>query len=99
MKVVALASAVAALAAAATALRPGPVVHNRRQTKGPAVQISPRQLPAEPTGVQTIVSPNGVNITFKEPGKQGICETTPGVNSYSGFVNLAPDVHSFFYFC
>ena len=57
-----------------------------------------RQLPAEPTGVQTIISPNGINITYKEPGKAGVCETTPGVNSYAGFVNLAPDVHSFFWF-
>lgn len=77
--------------------RPGPWVHSKRST-GPRFQIHPRQLPAEPTGVQTIVSPNGVNITYKEPGKEGFCETTPGVNSYSGFVNLAPDVHSFFYF-
>ena len=58
----------------------------------------PRQLPAEPTGVKTIISPNGFNITYKEPGKDGVCETTPGVNSYSGFVNLAEDVHTFFWF-
>ena len=99
MKVTTLASAAALLVAGASAIKPGPVVHNRRKAGGPKLQISPRQLPAEPTGVQTIVSPNGVNITYKEPGKEGICETTPGVNSYSGFVNLAPDVHSFFYFC
>ena len=57
-----------------------------------------RQVPAEPTGVKTIISPNGINITYKEPGTEGVCETTPGVNSYSGFVNLAPNVHSFFWF-
>lgn len=77
--------------------RPGPWAHSKR-SKGPRIQILPRQLPAEPTGIQTITSPNGVEITYKEPGKAGFCETTPGVNSYSGFVNLAPDVHSFFYF-
>ena len=99
MKVVKIASAAALLAAGVTALKPGPVVHDRRRSKGPAVQLSPRQLPAEPTGVQTIVSPNGVNITYKQPGQAGICETTPGVNSYAGFVNLAPDVHSFFWLC
>lgn len=77
--------------------RPGPWVHTKR-SKGPRMQIHPRQLPAEPTGVKTIKSPNGATITYKEPGKAGFCETTPGVNSYSGFVNLAPDVHSFFYF-
>lgn len=61
-------------------------------------RLRPRQLPAEPTDVQTIITPNGFNITYKEPGKEGVCETTPGVNSYSGFVNLAPDVHTFFWF-
>ena len=69
-----------------------------RRTKGPAFKLKPRQLPAEPTGVKTIMSPNGANITYKMPGKDGVCETTPGVNSYSGFVNLAPDVHVFFWF-
>lgn len=58
-------------------------------------RLAPRQLPAEPTGVKTIITPGGTNITYKEPG---ICETTPGVKSYAGFVNLAPDVHSFFWF-
>ncbi|RMZ83362.1 hypothetical protein DV737_g1652, partial [Chaetothyriales sp. CBS 132003] len=77
------------------AFKKGPVAQSRRQPKGPAIQLSPRQLPAEPTGVKTIISPSGVNITYKEPG---ICETTPGVKSYTGFVNLAPDVHSFFWF-
>lgn len=89
----------------------GPTARSR-PTK-PKIQLSPRQLPAAPTDVQTIISPNGVNITYKEPGKEGICETTPGVslvpafifqnlisqvNSYAGFINLAPDVHSFFWF-
>jgi hypothetical protein len=57
-----------------------------------------RQLPIDPTGVTTITSPNNVTIRYKEPGKAGICETTPGVNSYSGFIDLAPDVHAFFWF-
>ncbi|RMZ92709.1 hypothetical protein DV736_g1, partial [Chaetothyriales sp. CBS 134916] len=95
MKLLALASAAALLTVGATAFKKGPVAQSRRQSKGPAIQLSPRQLPAEPTGVKTIISPSGVNITYKEPG---ICETTPGVKSYSGFVNLAPDVHSFFWF-
>ncbi|RMZ81465.1 hypothetical protein DV738_g2273, partial [Chaetothyriales sp. CBS 135597] len=95
MKLLALASAAALLAAEATAFKKGPVAHSRRQPNGPVVQLSPRQLPAEPEGVKTIISPRGVNITFKEPE---ICETTPGVKSYSGFINLAPDVHSFFWF-
>ena len=37
-----------------------------------------RGLPKEPTGVQTITSPNGIQIRYKEPGKDGVCETTPG---------------------
>ena len=86
-----------ALAATASAVK-GPKVHSRRNPKGPALQVLPRQLPLEPTGIQTLITPNGVNITYKQPGKEGVCETTPGVNSYSGFVNLAPDVHSFFWF-
>lgn len=57
-----------------------------------------RQLPAEPTGVTTISSPGGAQIRFKQPGKDGICETTPGVKSYSGYVDLAPDSHTFFWF-
>lgn len=64
----------------------------------PKLLKSPRQLPAEPTGVTTIHSPNNVTIRYKEPGKEGVCETTPGVNSYSGFIDLAPDVHAFFWF-
>ena len=56
-----------------------------------------RTLPAEPTGVKTIKSPNGVEIRYKEPGKEGVCETTPGVNSYSGYVDLNDTTHMFFW--
>ena len=64
----------------------------------PTVLKSTRQLPAEPTGVTTITSPSGTKIRYKQPGKHGICETTPGVNSYSGYIDLAPNVHAFFWF-
>ena len=57
-----------------------------------------RTLPAEPTGVKTIKSPNGVEIRYKEPGKDGVCETTPGVNSYSGYVSLNETTNMFFWF-
>ncbi|KAF2969562.1 hypothetical protein GQX73_g3995 [Xylaria multiplex] len=57
-----------------------------------------RQVPAEPTGVKTIKSPGGVTIRYKEPGKEGVCETTPGVNSYSGYVDLDANTHMFFWF-
>lgn len=60
--------------------------------------FSPRQLPAPVQGLTTITSPSGVTIRYKEPGKAGICETTPGVNSYTGYIDLAPDSHTFFWF-
>ena len=47
-----------------------------------------RQLPANATGVTTITAPSGAQIRFKEPGKDGVCETTPGVNSYAGYIDL-----------
>lgn len=54
-----------------------------------------RQLPEEPTGIKTIETDNNVTIRYKEPK---ICETTEGVKSYSGYVDLAPDSHTFFWF-
>lgn len=60
--------------------------------------FGPRQLPAPVQGLTTITSPSGVTIRYKEPGKAGICETTPGVNSYTGYIDLAPDSHTFFWF-
>ena len=61
-------------------------------------RLDPRQLPVNATGVKTITAPSGAQIRYKEPGKEGVCETTPGVNSYSGYIDLAPDVHTFFWF-
>lgn len=57
-----------------------------------------RQLPADPMGVKTIHTPSNVTLRYKEPGKDGVCETTPGVNSYSGYIDIAPDMHTFFWF-
>ena len=69
------------------------------QTAGAAsMKHHPRQVPANATGVTTITSPSGVQIRYKEPGNDGFCETTPGVKSYSGYIDLAPDAHTFFYF-
>ena len=56
-----------------------------------------RQIPADPTGVTTVTAPSGAQIRYKEPGKSGFCETTEGVNSYSGYVDLDPQTHMFFY--
>lgn len=61
--------------------------------------FKPRQLPAEVKGLKTITAPSGAQIRYKEPGKEaGICETTPDVNSYTGYIDLAPDSHTFFWF-
>jgi hypothetical protein len=60
--------------------------------------LSERQLPANAIGVTTITSPGGATIRYKEPGKDGVCETTPGVNSYSGYVDLDENTHMFFWF-
>lgn len=46
-----------------------------------ASTLPKRQVPADPTGVTTITSPNGATIRYKQPGLDGVCETTPGVNS------------------
>ncbi|KAK1671470.1 Alpha/Beta hydrolase protein [Colletotrichum godetiae] len=60
--------------------------------------LPPRQAPGAAQGVTTITSPGGSTIRYKQPGKDGICETTPGVNSYSGYIDIAPNVHVFFWF-
>ncbi|KAF1930030.1 carboxypeptidase S1 [Didymella exigua CBS 183.55] len=52
-------------------------------------------LPKETSDYKTASAPNNVTIRYKNPG---ICETTPGVDSYSGYVDLSPDVHVFYWF-
>ncbi|KAK5132829.1 hypothetical protein LTR08_008631 [Meristemomyces frigidus] len=46
-------------------------------------------FPPKPEGVTTLSSKlhPGISISYKEPG---ICETTPGVKSYAGYVHLPP---------
>lgn len=64
-----------------------------------AVAIYPpfeeRGLPANATDVKVIRSPQGVEIRYKEPE---ICETTPGVTSYSGYVSLNETTNVFYWF-
>jgi carboxypeptidase C (cathepsin A) len=55
-------------------------------------------LPAEITDYKTITTPRGVTIRYKEPGKDGVCETSPDVNSYSGYIDISEDEHVFFWF-
>ncbi|KAF1946548.1 alpha/beta-hydrolase [Clathrospora elynae] len=52
-------------------------------------------LPKEVHDYKNATAPNNVTIRYKNPG---ICETTPGVDSYSGYVDLTPDVHVFYWF-
>ena len=67
-----------------------------RRSYGPVLER--RQVPAEPTNVTTITSPSGATLRYKEPGNEGVCETTPGVKSYSGYVDLNATTHMFFWF-
>ncbi|OCT51282.1 Carboxypeptidase S1 B [Cladophialophora carrionii] len=52
---------------------------------------SGQYFPAAPKNVTVVRSQvqDGVSISFKE---SSICETTPGVRSYAGYVHLPPDV-------
>ena len=53
------------------------------------------QLPAEVTDLKIVTGPDGRTLRFREPG---LCETTEGVKSYSGFIDIAEDKHLFFWF-
>ena len=55
-------------------------------------------FPKPATGLKEFTTPTGVKIRYKEPGKAGVCETTEDVDSYSGYIDLAPNVHMFFWF-
>jgi carboxypeptidase C (cathepsin A) len=61
-------------------------------------KLHKRGPPANATGVQTLVTPQNITLRYKEPGKEGVCETTPGVKSYSGYIDLDADHHTFFWF-
>ena len=53
------------------------------------------QLPAIVTDLKTLDLEDGTSLRYKEPG---ICETTEGVKSYAGFLDIAEDKHLFFWF-
>lgn len=54
-----------------------------------------RGAPEQPKDVKYVKSPNGAGIGYK--ATTGVCETTPGVKSYSGYIDVKPDVHMFFW--
>jgi hypothetical protein len=60
--------------------------------------LEERGVPANATGVTTITSPQGASIRFKQPGKAGVCETTPGVDDYAGYISLNEKTNMFFWF-
>ncbi|KAL5342909.1 Alpha/Beta hydrolase protein [Aspergillus crustosus] len=51
--------------------------------------VAAQYFPPTPEGLKVVQSKHqkGVTISYKAPG---ICETTPGVKSYSGYVHLPP---------
>ncbi|KAL1636935.1 hypothetical protein SLS58_009541 [Diplodia intermedia] len=57
-----------------------------------------RQVPADPTGVQEVVSPGGAKVTYKQPGKAGVCETAEGVDDYAGYISLNDRYNVFYWF-
>ncbi|KAL5360366.1 Alpha/Beta hydrolase protein [Aspergillus floccosus] len=56
---------------------------------GLAGAVAGQYFPPTPEGLKVVHSKHekGVKISYKEPG---VCETTPGVKSYSGYVHLPP---------
>ena len=57
--------------------------------------ITYAQLPAEVTDLTTITGDNGTSVRYKI---NELCETAPGVKSYSGYIDIADDKHLFFFF-
>lgn len=60
--------------------------------------LDERGIPKDPTGVRTIKSKQGAEIRFKQPGKEGICETMEGVDDYAGYISLDEKTNIFFWF-
>lgn len=57
----------------------------------PLAALQPPRLvkdgpPVDPTGVQELVSAHGARIRYKQPGRQGVCQTT--VDDYAGYISL-----------
>lgn len=61
-------------------------------------QATKRQIPNDPTGITELISPQGAKVTYKQPGKHGICETKKGVEDYAGYVSLDNKTNMFFWY-
>ncbi|KAK7731759.1 hypothetical protein SLS53_008703 [Cytospora paraplurivora] len=59
-------------------------------TLAQVAQVAHAQFPPPREGINWVRSKHheGISISYKDPG---ICETTPGVRSYSGYVHLPPN--------
>jgi carboxypeptidase C (cathepsin A) len=53
------------------------------------------QLPAEVTDLTIITGADGTSLRYKT---NQLCESTDGVTSYSGYIDIAEDKHLFFWF-
>lgn len=55
------------------------------------------QFVTAPTNLTTKKGYLDIPVRYKQV-PTGICETTPGVKSYSGYVDIAPEQHIFWWF-
>lgn len=64
---------------------------------GLAAQKVCAQFVPAPTDLNETTGYLDIPVRFKQV-PDGICETTPGVKSFSGYVDIAEDEHIFFWF-
>lgn len=62
-----------------------------------AAQHARAQFVAAPTDLNETTGYLDIPVRFKQV-PDGICETTPGVQSFSGYVDIEEDEHIFFWF-
>lgn len=62
-----------------------------------AAQHACAQFVPAPTDLNETTGYLDIPVRFKQV-PDGICETTPGVQSFSGYVDIAEDEHIFFWF-